>query len=295
MEEAVLKGKAYLKGWIPYRIKRYLFFTIVTTFTLVVPWIRIDGNHLFLLSFDKLKLHLMFVQFDMQELYLMPFVLMFLFIGIFGITVLGGRFFCGWMCPQTIFRVAYRDFLETTIFGLRKRIKNKQIEPDYSTTKNKMKRIALLLISVVLALLAATDLLWFFVPPEDFLQYMLNPSDHTVLFGTIVGIAIFLVYDIVFLKEDFCGYVCPYSRIQSVLYDDDTIMAIYNPNRGGEIYDEHHVKNFTTQKSLLSVNPTAECTTCESCVKGCNWSVSIVLSVWMRVLKSWENLANLAS
>lgn len=275
MEESVLKGKAYLAGWIPYRIRRYWFFILVTVFTLVVPWVRIDGNHLFLLSFDKLKLHLMFVQFDMQELYLMPFVLMFLFIGIFGITVLGGRFFCGWMCPQTIFRVAYRDFLETKVFGLRKRIKNKQIEPDYSTTTNKMKRLALLVISVVLALLAATDLLWFFVPPEDFLTYMRTPADHPVMIGTIIGIATFLVYDIVFLKEDFCAYVCPYSRIQSVLYDDDTIMAIYNPNRGGEIYDEHHVKNFTTQKSLLSVNPTAECTTCESCVTVCPTHIDI--------------------
>jgi cytochrome c oxidase accessory protein FixG len=275
MEGSVLKGKDYLAGWIPYRIRRYWFFVFVTAFTLIVPWVRIEGNHLFLLSFDKLKLHLMFVQFDMQELYLMPFVLMFLFIGIFGITVLGGRFFCGWMCPQTIFRVAYRDLLETKIFKLRKRIKNKQIEPDYSITKNKMKRVALILISIVLALLAATDLLWFFVPPEDFLQYMHAPTEHPILIGTIIAIATFLVYDIVFLKEDFCAYVCPYSRIQSVLYDDDTIMAIYNPNRGGEIYDEHHVKSFTTQKSLLSVNPTAECTTCESCVTVCPTHIDI--------------------
>ncbi len=275
MEEVALKGKAYLAGWIPYRYKRYCFFAFVTAFTLLVPWVQINGNHLFLLSFDKLKLHLMFVQFDMQELYLMPFVLMFLFIGIFGITVLGGRFFCGWMCPQTIFRVAYRDFLETKIFGLRKRIKNKQLEPDYSTTKNKIKRIVLLVLSVMLALLAATDLLWFFVPPEDFLVYMHNPGEHPILIGIIAGIAAFLVYDIVFLKEDFCAYVCPYSRIQSVLYDDDTIMAIYNPNRGGQIYDEHHVKNFTTQKSLLTANPTAECTTCESCVTVCPTHIDI--------------------
>ena len=179
------------------------------------------------------------------------------------------------MCPQTIFRVAYRDLLETKIFKLRKRIKNKQPEPDYSITKNKVKGLALLIISVVLALLAATDLMWFFVPPEDFLQYMQIPAEHPILIGTIVGIAAFLVYDIVFLKEDFCAYVCPYSRIQSVLYDDDTIMAIYNPNRGGEIYSDQHVKNFTTQKSLLSVNPTAECTTCESCVTVCPTHIDI--------------------
>lgn len=274
-EEISPKGKEYLKGWIPYRIKRYWFFAFVTAFSLAVPWIRIDGNHLFLLSFDKLKLHLMFVQFDMQELYLMPFLLMFLFIGVFGITALGGRFFCGWMCPQTIFRVAFRDLIETKIFGLRKRIKNKQQEPDYSTTKNKIKRVVILLISVGLALLAATDLMWFFVPPEDFLEYMQNPGEHLALIGIIVGIAAFLVYDIVFLKENFCVYVCPYSRIQSVLYDDDTIMAIYNPNRGGEIYNEQHIKNFTTQKDLLSVNANAECTTCESCVTVCPTHIDI--------------------
>ncbi len=155
------------------------------------------------------------------------------------------------MCPQTIFRVVYRDLIETKLFGLRKRIKNKQQEPDYSTTENKIKRVVLILISTGLAFLAATDLMWFFVPPEDFFAYMQNPREHPVLIGTIIGIAAFLVYDIIFLKENFCVYVCPYSRIQSVLYDDDTIMAIYNPNRGGEIYNDQHIKNFTTQKELI--------------------------------------------
>jgi polyferredoxin len=70
------KGKEYLSGWTPWRIKRYWFYGIVTLFALGAPWITIEGNHLFLLSFDKLKLHLMFIQFDMQELYLMPFLLM---------------------------------------------------------------------------------------------------------------------------------------------------------------------------------------------------------------------------
>ncbi|MBN2871036.1 MAG: 4Fe-4S binding protein, partial [Campylobacterales bacterium] len=140
-EVAPKTGKEYLAGWTPWRIKRYWFYGLVTILSLVIPWITIDGNHLFLLSFDKLKLHLMFIQFDMQELYLMPFLLMILFIGVFGLTVLGGRVFCGWMCPQTIFRVVYRDLIETKLLGLRKRIKNKQQEPDYSKVENKIKRL----------------------------------------------------------------------------------------------------------------------------------------------------------
>lgn len=274
-EETTPTGKEYLAGWTPLRIKRYWFYGLITVLSLVIPWIQVDGNHLFLLSFDKLKLHLMFVQFDMQELYLMPFLLMILFIGVFGLTVLGGRVFCGWMCPQTIFRVVYRDLIETKLLGLRKRIKNKQQEPDYSKLENKIKRVVALLLWTGLAFVAAADLMWYFVPPEDFLAYIQNPSEHPVLVGSILVIVAFLVYDVIFLKENFCVYVCPYSRIQSVLYDDDTVMAIYNPNRGGDIYNENKEKVFTKQNDLLSVNPKAECTTCESCVTVCPTHIDI--------------------
>ena len=87
-----------------YRPKRYISFGIITLIALILPFIRIEGNHFFLLSFDKKQLHLLFTTFDMQELYLMPFVIMLFFLGIFFITTLGGRVWCGWSCPQTIFR-----------------------------------------------------------------------------------------------------------------------------------------------------------------------------------------------
>ena len=268
------KASEYLKGWIPFRIMRYWGYGLITIFSLVAPWIEINGNHLFLLSFDKLKLDLMFVQFDMQEMYLMPFVLMILFIGIFAITVVGGRVFCGWMCPQTIFRVVYRDLIETKLLKIRKRIKNKQQEPDYSKPENQVKRIIAILIWTLLATIAAADLIWYFVPPEDFFTYMQNPTEHPILLGTLGTIVAFLVADIVFIKENFCIYVCPYSRVQSVLYDDDTVMAIYDPHRGGKIYDEH-TKLVNKQKELLEVNPNAECTTCESCVTVCPTHIDI--------------------
>lgn len=76
---------------IYYRSKRYISFGIITLIALILPFIRIEGNHFFLLSFDKKQLHLLFTTFDMQELYLMPFVIMLFFLGIFFITTLGGR------------------------------------------------------------------------------------------------------------------------------------------------------------------------------------------------------------
>jgi len=270
--------KEYLKGWVPYRIKRYWAYVAATIISLTIPWITIGGNHLFLLSFDHKKLHLAGVAFDMQELYLMPFLLMLLFLGIFAVTAVGGRAWCGWACPQTIFRVVYRDGIETKLLGLHKRIKNKQKEPDMSKTENQVKKVIAILLWSLLALVAAADFLWFFVPPEEFFTYLMNPSEHTILVGMLLGVAGFLIVDVVFIKENFCVYICPYSRVQSVLYDDDTVMAVYDPKRGGDIYQGHghdREKVYSKKKDLVAAEPTAECTTCESCVTVCPTHIDI--------------------
>ncbi len=269
-----VKTTSFTGSW---RNKRYYYFIFVTIFTLVLPWVNIEGTHFFLLSFENLKLHLAFVEFDMQELYLMPFILMLMFLGIFGITVLGGRVFCGWTCPQTIFRVIYRDLIETKLLGLRKRIKNKQIEPDMSLMKNKFKKVIAILLWTILALIASSNLMWFFVPPEDFFQYLLNPDEHRLLFAIVLFSTLFLVYDIVKLQEDYCIYVCPYSRIQSVLYDEHTVMTIYDFHRGGKIYDEKKNKlPSSSQKEIQArTGEYAECTACESCVSICPTHIDI--------------------
>ena len=256
----------------PYRYKRYIGYMITSIVALGLPFIRIDGNHIFLLSFDKKQLHLLGTAFDMQELYLMPFLLMLLFLGIFAVTSLGGRAWCGWACPQTIFRVIYRDLIESTLLGLR-RIKNKQKEPDLSKAENKAKKVIGIIIWACLALVAAADFMWFFVPPEDFFAYLQNPTEHLFLIGFVLAIAAFLVYDVVFLKEDFCVYICPYSRVQSVLYDNDTFQAIYSTNRGGEIYNGNKEKIIFKVKDLP--NQANECTTCESCVTVCPTHIDI--------------------
>lgn len=267
-----MKEKNEFLKKIPYRIKRYYGYALATVISLSLPFITIAGNHIFLLSFDKKQLHLLGTAFDMQELYMMPFLLMLLFLGIFAATSLGGRAWCGWACPQTIFRVIYRDLIETKLLGLR-RIKNKQKNPDYTKPKNAAKRVIAILIWTFLSLLAASNFMWFFIPPEDFFSYIQNPTEHMVLITFVLSIAAFIVYDGVFLKEDFCIYICPYSRVQSVLYDDDTYQAIYSTNRGGDIYNEDKEKIIFKAKDLpLDTN---ECTTCEACVTVCPTHIDI--------------------
>jgi cytochrome c oxidase accessory protein FixG len=255
---------------ISFRIKRYWGYVLATIIALVIPFIQIGGNQIFLLSFDKKQLHLMGTVFDMQELYMMPFLLMILFIGIFAITAIGGRAWCGWACPQTIFRVIYRDLIEGKLLGLR-RIKNKQKEPDWSKSSNKIKRIIAILIWFVLSVVAASDFMWYFIPPTDFFAYLNDIQNHMILVGFVAGIVVFLVYDIVFLKEDFCIYVCPYSRIQTVLYDDDTFQAIYSEKRGGKIYNGQEKVVLKQQ----DVPDGYDCTACQSCVTVCPTHIDI--------------------
>jgi len=259
-----------------YRIKRYYGYIIATIASLIIPFITIGGHHIFLLSFDKKQLQLMGTAFDMQELYLMPFLLMLGFIGIFAVTAVGGRAFCGWACPQTIFRVIYRDLIETKLLKLRKRINNKQKDPDYSKAENASKRVVAILIWTLLSLIASANFLWFFIPPEDFFKYLAHPFDHTILFGFWLGTVAFLIYDIVFLKEDWCIYVCPYSRVQSVLYDEDTLQAIYSEKRGGHIYDENKEKVVFKKKDLkANGEENADCTACQHCVTVCPTHIDI--------------------
>ena len=255
----------------PYRIKRYWSYILATIVALVTPFIQIGGNQIFLLSFDKKQLHLMGTVFDMQELYMMPFLLMFLFIGIFAVTAIGGRAWCGWACPQTIFRVIYRDLIESKLLGLRK-IKNKQKEPDWSKSENASKRVIGIIIWVCLSLLASANFMWYFIPPSDFFAYVADFNNHPLTIGIVLTLAGFLIYDIIFMKEDFCIYVCPYSRVQSVLYDDDTYQAVYSEKRGGQIYNENH-EQLVFKKS--DVPEGFDCTACKSCVTVCPTHIDI--------------------
>lgn len=246
-----------------YAKKRYFTYALITLIALVLPFIRINGNHFFLLSFDHKKLNILFTSFDMQELYLMPFLLVIFFLSIFFVTTLGGRVWCGWSCPQSIFRVIFRDLIQTKILGLRSNIRNKQTP----AKKNAIKQAISVILFAFIAAIAASNLMWYFIPPEDFFAYLQNPAEHKLLFGIVTGFTLFLIFDVCFLAENFCVYVCPYARIQSVMFDHDTIQVIYDEKRGGIVW---------SGKEKLGKKPSeGECIGCEACVAICPTHIDI--------------------
>ena len=249
---------------LSYAKRRYIFFACITLFVFILPFIRVNDAQLFLLSFDKSRVDLFFTKFDMQELYLLPFLFIILFLSIFFLTTLAGRVWCGWSCPQTIFRTIFRDLLQTKILKIRKNIQNKQNEPKGQI----LKRALAVGIWCILALIISANFLWYFVPPLDFFAYLKEPSEHRVLLAFWLVIAIWLVYDVIILKENFCIYVCPYARVQSVMFDNDTIQVIYNQKRGGVIYNGKEKFKKPKEEGAL-------CTGCEACVRVCPTHIDI--------------------
>lgn len=266
-----------------YRHKRYIAYVFITLFSIILPFIQINGNQIFLLSFDHRELHLFGLIFSTQELYVMPFLLILLFVGIFFVTTLLGRFWCGWCCPQTIFRTIYRDLIEGVILKLNK-IANKQIPQNLSSFLSKCKKLLSLLAITIICFSASAVLLFYFVPPYEFFAYLSDVSNHTVLLGFWVGIGLFFTFDIVMLKENFCIYVCPYSRVQSVLFDRDTQNVIYDSKRGGNIY--HQGEKIAIPPKTKDAQ--AECIECQKCVRVCPTHIDIRAGMQLECINCLE-------
>lgn len=246
-----------------YARKRYFTYGIIAFVALILPFVRINGNHFFLLSFDHKKLDLFFISFDTQELYLMPFVLIGLFLTIFFITTLAGRIWCAWACPQSIFRVIFRDLIQTKLLRIHASIANKQKQD----TQHGIKKFFSVMLFYIFALIAVSNLLWYFVPPEDFFAYLQNPSEHILLLGILLIASLLFTFDICFLQENFCVYICPYARVQSVMFDTNTLQVIYDEKRGGKVFEG--------ATKLYKKPPQGECIGCEACVAICPTHIDI--------------------
>ncbi len=213
-----------------YNIRRIIAWTLLTFFYLA-PFLKINGGPLIFRNFLERKFVLFGTAFYPQGFHLLGLAIIALVVFIVLFTVVYGRIFCGWVCPQTVFlEFLYRP-IEYLIDGNSEQ--QKELAEQEADTIKILKRI--LKHSIYLFISFFTILTFIsYVPGTGKLGEIINswPQES---FGLLMGVLAFTgVHYFVFawFREQVCTVVCPYGRLQGVVLDVNTILVAYDYKRG---------------------------------------------------------------
>ncbi len=259
------------RKWIyPYKPAGRLFNLrkLLSYFYLVVffglPFIKVQGEPLFLINILERKFILFGVIFWPQDFYIFGIGMLIFIVFIALFTVIFGRVFCGWACPQTIFLEMLFRRIEFWIDGdapHQKALKNAPL--DQSKIRKRVLKYSLFFI---LSFLIANTFLSYIIGVDELFKIITEPiSEHTGGFMAILiftGV-FFFVYS--WFREQVCLIVCPYGRMQGVLLDKDSIVVAYDYVRGEE---RHKFKK-------NEVRTGGDCIDCNLCVKVCPTGIDI--------------------
>lgn len=267
--------------------KMYNARTLLSVFYLLVlfalPFFKYRGHPVFLINILERKFILFGQIFWPQDFFIfgLGMVLFIVFIALF--TVVFGRIFCGWICPQTIFMELVFRKIEYWIEGdaAEQRMLKKQQWNGDKIFKKVMKWTVFWAISFLIA----NTFLAYIIGIDELRTIVSEPvSKHTGGFIAIVifTTVFFFVYS--WLREQVCTVICPYGRMQGVLLDKNSIVVSYDHVRGeprGK-YRKNEERSFGDCIDCLQcvkVCPTGidirngtqlECTNCTACIDACN-------------------------
>lgn len=183
-----------------------------------LPFVSIKGESALRFDIPSLRLHFFGASLLMDEFFLVLVAVIFMTFIVVLTTLMFGRIWCGWVCPQTV-------LLDLTRFLGR------------ASAKGPGNRTVLYAMTFLISLAVAASLIWYFVTPYEFISRLATGSLGTVIggfWGVMSGV-IFL--DLAFLGRRFCATVCPYARLQSVLFDRGTMVIAFDQRRKGECVD----------------------------------------------------------
>jgi cytochrome c oxidase accessory protein FixG len=204
---AHVKPKNQLAPW------RKAFQWLISLLILLIPWVRINGASLFRIDIPSLSLHLFGATLRIEELYLLLFFSLSLVLFFLLATLIFGRIWCGWACPQT----TLSDLAEW--LARRVNLKFSGLRVHGKRGNKILWHLALLL----LALLVGSNLLWYFTKPEDFFRQLFSGQLHPAAVLTLVSMTVLTYFDLALLRRLFCRDICPYGRFQTVLVDSATL------------------------------------------------------------------------
>ncbi len=246
-----------------YNLRTYFsIFYLVLLFGL--PFIKYNGNPLFLFDvtsskfifFGQVFLPQDFVLFGIGMLVFLLFIVVF--------TLIFGRVFCGWACPQTIFLEMVFRKIEFWIEGPA----NKQQAADAQawTTEMYLRKAIKHIIFFSLSFVIANTFLSYIIGLDALKKIIQEPISSHVLGFTLLCVFTFAFYAVyAFVREISCIVICPYGRLQGVLLDRNSILVIYDYLRGEP----------RTKKRKNTENKIGDCIDCGMCVNVCPTGIDI--------------------
>lgn len=209
-----------------YRRRFIVGWGLIATFMLM-PILKLNGFPLILLNIPQRQFHIFGSTFLPTDTFFLMLLLFSIFVGIFLMTAVFGRVWCGWACPQTVYMEFLYRPLEIWIEGGR----NKQLKMDKEGANGRrvLKNIVFFFVSAVLA----NSFLAYFVGWNQLLDWMTQPpTRHIGPFFLMFGTTALMAFDFAYFREQTCIVACPYGRFQSVLLDRNSLIVGYDPARG---------------------------------------------------------------
>ncbi|MFZ1676447.1 MAG: cytochrome c oxidase accessory protein CcoG [Saprospiraceae bacterium] len=248
--------------------KYYRYRNIVSYLYLIVffamPFIKINGNPFFMINVIDSKFILFGKIFWPQDFFIFAVGMISFIVFIVLFTVIYGRLFCGWACPQTVFLEFVFRKIEWWIEGSASRQKTLHDGP--WTAEKIWKKVLKHVLFLVVSFLIAHTFLAYIIGLDEVVKIIGEPLSQNV--ALLVGLIVFtlLFYAVfAFVREIVCTTICPYGRLQSVMFDKDTMQISYDYKRGEERGKYKRNEQRTN----------GDCIDCKKCVVVCPTGIDI--------------------
>lgn len=228
-------------------------------------WIDWNGRQAVLFHIVERKFYIFGMVFWPQDVIYLAILLVISAYGLFLVTAVGGRLFCGYACPQTVYTEILM-WIERKIEGDRPARMKLAAQP-MSPRKLRLKMTKHVLWLIV-ALWTGFTFVGYFTPMKELLASTRSFSLSAWELFWIFFYAGFLYMMAGFLREQVCKYMCPYARFQGVMFDPDTLIISYDPERGEQRGARR--KGVDAQAQNLG-----DCIDCSICVQVCPTGIDI--------------------
>ena len=246
---------------------RYIVSGILLGLFFVLPFIKIKGEPFFLLNIFDRKFIIFGQVFWPQDFHLLLLAIISLLVFIILFTVVYGRVFCGWVCPQTVFMEFVFRQIEYLIEG--DAAKQRKLAAQDGGLEKIFRKTLKQLIFILISLGISNAFLAYIIG-ADALGRMISAGPlanmSSFLFVLIFGALIYFVFS--WLREYACILICPYGRLQGVLLDDKSVVVAYDYKRGEPRASFHSNEN-------RAMAGKGDCIDCHNCVQVCPTGIDI--------------------